>query len=250
MRQLLTIAKLVFIKVWRNHLIPALFLIMLPLLLAAWSFESANPGFQTGFLADLGGGLMSLFAGLLVIIIGYDHLFWACEQNTPWFYLSRTGNRALFAGGRFAGTAGVLFVALALAAAIFTLFLRLNTGVWLILPSVLAVLVFCEFALLGSVITLLAAFMTRLPALGVILVIYAVGHNSDAIRMAAENHSSPLLNLALTVALAIIPDFSLFRSAWFVEPQAVELMLAALYAAGQAMFYLVAAGIVLQRRDL
>lgn len=250
MKQLLTIARLVFIKAWRSNLILALLLIMLPLVLAAWSFEAANPGFQTGFLTDIGGSIMSLFAGMLLVILGFDHLFWACEQNTPWFYLSRVGNRCVFPGGKFAGIAGVLFVALAAAGTIFTLFLRLNTGLWFVAPITLALMIFCEFSLLGAVLTLLATFTSRLMAFAALLIVFVTGHNLEAIRTTVAAYGSSVLSVGVEIFLALLPDFALFRIAWFADFHPAQLLLAVLYSLLMVAFYLFAAGMVLQRKDL
>lgn len=250
MKQLLTIARLVFVKAWRSHLVYALLLIMLPILLAAWSFEVANPGFQTGFLTDVGGSVMSLFAGMLMVVLGFDHLFWAREQNTPWFYLSRAGNRCIFPGGKFAGITSILFIALLGVALTFTLFLRYNTGLWFMAPGIMALMIFFEFSLLGAALTLLATFASRLLAFGALLIIFVAGHNLDAVRTTVESYGSPVLNVVTEILLVLLPDFALFRTVWFADIQPLKLLLVSLYCLLMVSSYLFAAGMVLQRKDL
>ena len=112
LNQIYEIAKIVFTASLRKNLILASILIMLPLLLAFWIFESSNPGFQTGFVLDAGSGLMSFLSIIIISVLAFEQLFWASEQQTPWFYFCRLKSRILFPIGKFLGISSVLGIIL------------------------------------------------------------------------------------------------------------------------------------------
>lgn len=249
MRQLLTISKLVFVKAWRGNLLPGLILVLLPLLYAAWAFEAENPGFQTGFIADVSGSIMSLLAALLLVILGFEHFFWPAEQRIPWFFLSRTGNRSVFAAGKFVGVASVLFVALFSTALIFFVMMLFSEGQCFFSLLITAVLVFYEAALICAVFQLLAAVSSKLTACGCLLVIYVVGQNLSAIRAMVDAYGSVAVVIA-NFLLALLPDLSLFNSCWYSDFNLPALFFVTAYAALQTTLYLAVTGLILQRKDL
>ncbi len=248
MLQFFTICRLVVVKAWRGNLLPGLILVFLPLFYAAWSFESANPGFQTGFIADLSGSVMSLMAGILVIVSGFEHFFWATAQRTPWFFLSRPVDRTLFAAGRFAGFAVVLAFALLAAALMFSLLMLASEGRLFFQLFMTALMVFYEFAMLAAVFQLLAVFSSRLLACGALLIVFVVGHNLDGIRSLFVDSSAAAA--VFEVIAVLLPDLSVFRGGWFAGLQVVPLLMVSVYAVLQTAFYLLLTGGLLQRRDL
>ena len=80
LKQTIEVAKIVITSSLRKKIVTASLLIMIPLLLAAWLFEASNPGFQTGFILDAGGGLMSLLA-IIIILIFFRFLFFEIQIN-------------------------------------------------------------------------------------------------------------------------------------------------------------------------
>lgn len=249
MKQFLTISQLVFIKAWRSNLLPALVLVMLPLFYAAWAFESTNPGFQTGFLADLSGSTMSLLAGMLIFFLGLEHFFWPADQKTPWFFLSRAGGRSLFATGKLVGVAGVLFAALSVFSLVFFLMMFFSEGRWFFSLLTTTLLVFYEATLLAAVLQLLAAIFSKLLAGGCLLVIYVASHNLDNLRTAAGAFGS-LPEGAATVIFALLPDLGLFRGVWYTDFSLPIMLYVTCYTCLQLAFYLAMTGIILRRQDL
>ncbi len=248
MLQFYTICRLVVVKAWRGNLLPGLILVFLPLFYAAWAFENANPGFQTGFIADLSGSVMSLMAGILVIVSGFDHFFWAAVQRTPWFFLSRPVDRTLFAAGRLAGFAVVLAFALLTAALLFSLLMFASEGRLFFQLFMTALMVFYEFAMLAAVFQFFAVFSSRLLACGALLLVFVAGHNLDGIRSLFADSS---VGMAIFEVFAVLmPDFSVFRGGWYAGVQFAPLLMVSAYAVLQTVFYLLLTGGLLQRRDL
>ncbi len=249
MKQILTIGRLVFLKAWRSNFMLALLLLMLPLFYAAWLFETSNPGFQTGFLADIGGSLMSFLSGVLILILGIEHFYWPVEQRLPWFFLSRLRDRRIFVIGKFLGVALVLFFSLLVTGVGLVFLLRMSEGEWFFSLLFTALLVFFEYAMFAAVFQLFAVFMTRLSAFGSLLLVYFAGHNCNLLLSLSEAYGR-LTALPTAFMLAFLPDTGLFRDNWFAVPSLATVLGITSYALLQTFFYLLCAGMILQKKDL
>lgn len=249
MKQVMTIGKLVFLKAWRSNFMLALLLLILPLFYAAWLFEAANPGFQTGFLADMGGSIMSLLAGVLILVLGIEHFYWPAEQRLPWFILSRVNDRRLLVIGKFAGVALVLSLSLLITGGGLVLLLRLSEGEWFLSLLSTALLVFFEYALFAAIFQLFATMMAKMPAFGSLLLIYFAAHNFEQLLSFAEAQGY-LTSFPVACIVAFLPDAGLFRGNWFSDLNFVAMLTISGYAFLQTSFYLLCAGMILQKKDL
>lgn len=241
-RQLVETAKIVIIASLRKNLIVASWLIMLPLLLAAWLFERSNPGFQTGFVLDAGAWLMSLFAVILLSALCFEHLFWPAEQSAPWFYFSRLKSGTTFLSGKFLGISFILASLLFDFALLLTFVIGLTSEVWLAEPLKIAVMVWAEYSLLLSVLVLLSTFFTRLMSVGMLLPIFFIAKSANFLSLYLPNWLAEIL-------LLFLPNLNIFETA--LKHGSLGLMLMAVaYALLMSVFYLALAGISLRRRDL
>lgn len=250
MRTSLIIAKLILIKAWRRHLVSSLVLLLTPALIAAWGFEAANPGFQTGFIKDMAGMFMSFFAALLLLVLAYDHCHWPDDNNPPWFYMSRCKSRSELTVGRFGGICSAIFAGLAVIATTFLLFMRLVSGFWFFELYIIAVLKFMQFMLLTAMVIMFSQLMSKLLSLGAIILIWVAGISSDLIRQVLEAEN--LHPLIFEPLLALLPDLTLFNTSTLIfEPALLLFLLAALiYSLFMSGFYLMLADMLFIRRDL
>lgn len=249
MNQILLIAELVIVKAWRRRVFAAVFLLMIPFLVAAWMFEATNPGFQSGFSADLGGSLLAVFAAVLMIMLASEHFFWAGDVEPPWFFLTRIRSRSALFCGRFAGVAAVMFVSLLWAALAMLLIFKFSSGVWNIAIFPVAYMVFLEFATMAAVLSFLAGLFSRLLCAGLCLLIFVAGHSLDSIRQTIDSAGSGMFSNISEVFLTVIPDLSLFRYSRLAGLSMHEIMLVTLYAIIMMAAWLIASGISLHRRD-
>jgi len=249
MNQILLVAELVIVRAWRRRIFAAVFLLMIPFLVAAWMFEATNPGFQSGLSADLGGSLLAVFSAVLLLLLASEHFFWAGDSEPPWFYLTRINSRTAFFCGRFAGVATVLFVSLLIASLAMLAVFRLSSGLWNIAILPVAYMVFLEFAAIGAVLSFMAGMFSRLLSAGLCLLIFAAGHSLDSIRQMVDSAGSASLSLLSEVILVAVPDLSLFRYARLAGLTTHEIMLVTLYAVLMMAAWLIVSGICLHRRD-
>lgn len=242
LNQIFETAKVVFTASLRKNLIIASLLIMAPLLFSAWLFETSNPGFQTGFILDAGSGLMSLLAIIVIAILGFDQLFWVCEQPTPWFYFSRLKSRILFPIGKFLGISFVLGIILLAFSFLLSLLIYFTSGSLILLPFKIAFIVWSEYSLLLSVLILFSTFLSKLMAVGMMITVYFIAQSSAFLLNSLPKWFAEIL-------LTVLPSANLFEAA-IESDQLTVLLFVFLYALFMSAFYITLAGWVLKRKDL
>ena len=242
LRQLWEVAKTVIIASFRKNIIFASWLIMLPLLLAAWLFEKSNPGFQSGFILDSGSGLMAVISMILLGVLGFEHLFWPGEQSTPWFYFSRLKSRIIFLAGKFVGISIVLLSILIDFAIMMFLLVGLTSGIWMILPFKIAIMVWAEYSLLFSVFAFLTTFLSRLMSVGMMIPVFFIAYSTSYLKII-------LPNAVAEVVLAFIPNAGIF-DAVIESADCFAFFAAILYSIIMSGFYIILAGYRLRSIDL
>ena len=242
LKQLFEIAKTVIVASLRKNLILAVYLIMLPLVLAAWLFEVNNIGFQTGFIIDAGHSLFSFLSIILLAVLSFEHLFCPKEQQTPWFYFSRLKYKILFPAGKFIGISLVLLSVLIDFSILLILLLGFTSDAWLIEPIKIAFMVWAEYSLMLAVFAFLLSFLSRLMSVGLIVSVFFVAH------------SAPFWESILPTWLAepisiVFPNASVFDLA-LESGSITNILLALLYSVFMSAFYISLSGFILRNRDL
>jgi len=79
------------------------------------------------------------------------------------------------------------------------------------------------------------------------IILYLVGLETDTARLFVESLELGFLVVPAEALFALLPDFSLFR---FESESISTLFLIVLYALFQSLFYLVAGGKILSKKDL
>ena len=242
LNQIYEIAKIVFTASLRKNLILASILIMLPLLLAFWIFESSNPGFQTGFVLDAGSGLMSFLSIIIISVLSFEQLFWASEQQTPWFYFSRLKSRILFPIGKFLGISSVLGIILLVFATFLFLLIGLTTKSYILMPFIIAFMTWAEYSLLLSIVVLFSTFLSKLMSVGMMITVFSIAQSAYYLKSLFPGWLSEIL-------LIFFPDAGIFESA--IESNNITaILLAFIYSIFMSSFYITLAGWVLNRKDL
>lgn len=245
-KQVLITAKTVLIKAYRSNLLFGAILLMLPFIWGSWIFEKNNPGFQTGFIADFGTIFISVFAFLLTLILSFEHIFWAKEGRTPYFYLSRM-NPVLLPLSKFLGIVCTTGLALLFMVFILICFMYLNTGTVILYPLFIGFSVFLQVALVVSVFSLFSSFLPKLTTISIMIIMYLIGLEIDTVRLYIESLELGFLVVPTEALFAILPDFSLFH----FESESVDtLFFIVLYTLFQSLFYLFAGGKILSKKDL
>ena len=242
LNQIFEISKIVFTTSYRKNLILASLLIIFPLLLAAWFFELENPGFQSGFVLDAGGGIMALLSIIVMSVLSLEHLFWPKEQSTPWFYFSRLNSRIAFLIGKFLGICFVTGIILAVFSLLLSLLVYFTSGSFIFLSFKIAFMVWAEYSLLLSVFVLLSTFCSKLMSVGMMIPLIFISHSTNYLQALMPTWLSEII-------LAFFPNSEIFSQALNTN-EAISLLIAFLYSIFMCAFYLTIAGIVLKRKDL
>ena len=242
LKQIFEIAKVVVVSSLRKSIITASLLIMFPLLLAAWLFESSNPGFQSGFILDAGGGLMVFLAVIILGVLSFEHLFWPSEQKTPWFYFCRKDSRILFPLGKFFGIGFVLAVILFVFALLLTLLVYFTSGSLIFASFKVAFAVWAEYCLFLSVFVFFSTFLSRLMSVGMLLPFFFIAHSLTYLKS--------LLNFWVGEVLFIaFPDAAIFNAV-VEEGSAGSILGIFIYSILMSLFYIILASLVLRQKDL
>ena len=242
LNQTYEIAKIVYVASYRKKLILASLLIMLPLLFAAWIFENSNTGFQTGFILDAGSGLMALLSIIVIAVLSFEQLFWAVEQQTPWFYFSRLKSRIIFPIGKFLGICSVLGTILFVFAFLLSLLVFFTSGTFLLLPFKLAFMIWTEYSLFLSILVLFSTFLSKLMSVGMMMTVFFISQSSFYLK-------SSLPKWLFELFLLFFPNVGVFEVALETN-ETMPIFLAFLYAVFMVSFYITLAGFFLKRKDL
>lgn len=242
LKQTFEVAKIVITSSLRKKIVTASLLIMIPLLLAAWLFEASNPGFQTGFILDAGGGLMSLLAIIIILILSFEHLFWLEEERTPWFYFSRLKSRVIFPIGKFLGISLVFGIILAVFAILLTLLIYFTSGVCIFSSIKISFMVWAEYNVFLSILVLFSTFFSKFMSVGMMLPVFFLANSIQYLKSLTANQ-------LLKILMIVLPDVRVFYEAT-ESGEINKILLAFLYSIFISSFYLTLAALILRRKDL
>lgn len=243
-----------FLEAVRNRLLLGMLFLILPLMVSTWMLDVYQVGFQVKVVKDLGLNIMSGFGLLIVIFLSLDQIIPDIERRSIYFILTRAGNRHAYVLGRFLGVALTLAFFHAVMGGFLTTMLRLHEGVWFWEVPLGAAVVLLKQCVLVSVVLFLTTFATKIVVISLSVLVYVLGHTLEIFRMLADRKGVALLTWFGEAAALAIPDFSLFEMKIVVvhdfplRLSAVGFL--ALYTACISLFYLMAGGTVLARRDL
>ena len=241
-KQVYEIAKVVVVSSLRKNIVTASLLIMLPLFLAAWLFEVSNPGFQSGFVLDVGSGLMAFLAVVIFGTLSFEHLFWPSEQTTPWFYFSRQNSRILFPLGKFCGVSFVLVLVLAVFSLLLSLLVYLTSGSFIFSPFKAAFAIWLEYSVFFSVFVFFSTFLSRLMSVGMMLPFFFMAHSLSYIKTSFNYWAAEIFS-------AFLPDAELF-DILIEQGNLYSFLMISVYSLFISMFYITLAGLVLRQKDL
>ena len=203
---------------------------------------------------DLGFAAVSAFVCLTTIFVGPQLIFREVERKTIYFLFSRPLGKAAFVWGKYLGLLTTLAVCVAAMCALLALVLLVSGYPfgWAFLQA--TVLALGEATILAAVAVLLAASTSPVLAGLLTLAAWVIGHASADLQLLLGATASPGLRSIVTGVSWIVPRLDLFGDIIPVVQNTLyppgELLFAALYAMVYATAALIAAGLVLSRREL
>jgi ABC-type transport system involved in multi-copper enzyme maturation permease subunit len=240
----------------RDRVLYNLILFVLILVGASIFISELSINQESKFIATLGLSSMLVFGALIAIFIGVGLVYKEIDKRTIYNLLSKPVERHEFIIGKYLG----LCVTLLVNSAIMVLGLELallyvNGGFVTLHLSVLpaAFLIYLELALLVAVALMFSSFTTPMLSALFSFAIYAIGHFSGDLHLAAELSNSALVRGLLKTAYYVLPNlnnFSFIAQASHGRMVPAELgMKATLYAIIYTAILLSAAVLIFQKRN-
>jgi ABC-type transport system involved in multi-copper enzyme maturation permease subunit len=168
---------------------------------------------ESKFIATLGLSAMLVFGALIAIFIGVGLVYKEIDKRTIYNLLSKPVRRHEFIIGKYLGLCLTLLVNSAvMVVGIELALLYVNQGLVELLLTVLpaAYLIFLEMALMVAVALMFSSFSTPMLSALFSFAVYAIGHYSGDLRLAAQMSGSSLVRVILTAAYYLLPNLSNF----------------------------------------
>ncbi len=252
MNQAIILAEIVLLKTLRRKTLHAMVLIWLPVVLLAYLFDRANPGFQTIFIKDIGINLLNLCALLMTIFLAGENLLWRDSKSKKCFFTSRIKDKLRLLAGYQTGISISLFAALTINSVILCVFLKFTHGVWFAEIFYATWLIFLQVALWLALLILLSTFLSRFMTMGMGIIIYAVS-STALMPFFQALQPSDVPGFLIAFFLALIPDMRMFSSEMIVlEKQQMaftDISIATAYALFLAICYLLLASVIAGKKS-
>ncbi|HET9528964.1 MAG TPA: ABC transporter permease [Blastocatellia bacterium] len=197
----------------RDRVLYNLILFVLVLVGASVFISELSINQESKFIATLGLSSMLVFGALIAIFIGVGLVYKEIDKRTIYNLLSKPVERHEFIIGKYLGLCMTLLVNSAVMVLGLELaLLYVNGGFVTLHLSVLpaAYLIFLELALMVAVALMFSSFTTPMLSALFSFAIYAIGHFSGDLQLAAELSSSSVVRGVLRAAYYLLPNLSNF----------------------------------------
>lgn len=242
---------MIFYRSVRRGIIQAVALIWSVTLIIAYLFTRANPGFQTLFIKDIGGNLLTFFAIITVFFLAYENLFWKDSIEKQYFITSRIKNHFHMLCGLFLGNSLTLLASLITNGFIIFIFLRFTHQVWFFELISATWLIFLEMSLLFSLLILFSTFLSRFLASSFALMLYVFA-NTALFSVLQMLNSTEIPAFIFAFFTAIVPDMNVFATDLILLEQMPsrfsDILTATAYCGFLVLCYLLIGTMIRQRR--
>ena len=240
----------------RDRVLYNLILFVLILVGASVFISELSINQESKFIATLGLSSMLVFGALIAIFIGVGLVYKEIDKRTIYNLLSKPVERHEFIIGKYLGLCMTLLVnSTVMVLGLELALLYVNGGFVSLHLSVLpaAFLIFLELALLVAVALMFSSFTTPMLSALFSFAIYAIGHFSGDLNLAAELSNSAMVRGLLKTAYYLLPNlsnFSFIAQASHGRMVPAEMaMKATLYAIIYTAILLSAAVLIFQKRN-
>jgi ABC-type transport system involved in multi-copper enzyme maturation permease subunit len=197
----------------RDRVLYNLILFVLILVGASVFISDLSINQESKFIATLGLSAMLVFGALIAIFIGVGLVYKEIDKRTIYNLLSKPVERHEFIIGKYLGLCMTLLVNSAVMVIGVELALLYVNGSFVtlhltVLPA--AYLIFLELALLVAVALMFSSFTTPMLSALFSFAIYAIGHFSGDLNLAAELSDSQFVRGVLKSAYYLLPNLSNF----------------------------------------
>jgi len=254
MKQIILIAIFSIKKAIRDKTILAMLLLFVPFLIGLHLFSFHSFGFQIKFIKDISLSYLSLLAGIMLLFLASEQIFWFGKEKTPYHILTRIKNRFHIISGICLGISSTIAVSMLLAVSIMLLILKFTKGIWFweFYPS--ALLISLKFLIMTSIITFFGSFLSKSSALSLGILTFITGHINSSLFLSIQDAFGNFLAEIYKVISVIVPDFTIFGIQEVMvhdyRISAIAFISMVLYSLFTSIFYLILSTLIINRHDL
>jgi ABC-type transport system involved in multi-copper enzyme maturation permease subunit len=253
MRAALAIAHYTFQEAVRNKVLYSILFFCALLMLIAAILGQASLHQDERVLISLGLGGLSLFSDIIAIFLGVTMVYQELERKTIFNVLSKPIQRSTYFLGKFAGMAAVLAVQLGLMAGMLSLIMVVRGDPWPPMLPGAFLLIWIEALFVLSVALFFSSFSTPYVSGFLTLGLWVVAGIVQDIAVQIRSFPEGPLRTFLRQVVALSPDLSVFNLTTQlvsgIQVPVAYLGHASLYGLSLVGLFLMAGGVIFQRRD-
>lgn len=224
-------------------------MVLLSMVVGALTF-----GYPDRVVRSIGLSGVSLALNAIALLISAGLVHQEIDRKTLFVVLARPVRRWQYVLGRYLGLVFALAATLAGLSAVFFLALTLAAGEPLSTDFMALGVGLIEAAIIGAIGVVLSCFSTPMLSAGIGIGVWIAGATTDDFMRLAEKAGDPAAKAVATAAYYVLPALSRFNfrdEAIYQTPIALaDVSASALYGVCYAMALVVAAGMILSRREM
>lgn len=231
-------------------------LLIFAVLLIAGSFAVAQLtiGNWDRVILDIGLAAIEVVGVLIAVLIGVNVVAGEVDRKTIYATLAKPVGRGAFVLGRYAGLVAILAINVLVMLAVLAGVLRLASDGLDRTAVIAAGLLFVELALMAAIAVFFSSFTTPMLATAFALSVFPIGHLSADLRLFAARSKSSAVKTLMDGLYRLLPDLELLnlksQAANRLPVDGQGALLAAAYGVAYAAVVLALAVIIFRRRDL
>jgi ABC-type transport system involved in multi-copper enzyme maturation permease subunit len=253
MKNIFLIAQNTFRESSRDHILSGVLMFSVLFMFFVLALSTASLGEDARVFKSIGLGGIYLFGMLVTIFLASSSVAKEADRKTLYFILSRPVSRRTVIMGKFFGLLASIILSIGILSLAYFIALYIKTKSFDSLSLLSVFLQLFECGLMVSIVIFLSTFLRPILSIIASVVILYTGHSLTLLeQMTAKN--GPVLKHGAEVLSYILPNLEKFniREAvvYHFPISAEEITVVVLYGVVGMIFFLFAAGIIFEGREM